>query len=175
MRFCSHCASPIGKRVPPGDNLPRFVCDACQAVHYENPKIVAGCIPEWSGRILLCRRAIEPRLGFWTFPAGFMELGESTEQAARRETLEEATAVVQRCQLYSVVSMPRISQVYMVFRATLAAPEFSPGTESLEVELFDPDKIPWGDMAFPVIDRILRRYVADAAAGRFPVYVADIH
>ncbi len=154
--------------------MPRFVCDACQAIHYENPKIVAGCIAEWDGRILLCRRAIEPRSGFWTFPAGFMELGESTEQAACRETLEEAKAVVERCQLYSVVSMPRISQVYMVFRAQLAAAEFAPGAESLEVELFDREAIPWGELAFPVISRILRRYVRDSVHGRFPIYVEDL-
>lgn len=154
--------------------MPRFVCDACQAIHYENPKIVAGCIAEWDGRILLCRRAIEPRSGFWTFPAGFMELGESTEQAACRETLEEAKAVVERCQLYSVVSMPRISQVYMVFRAQLAAAEFAPGTESLEVELFDREAIPWGELAFPVISRILRCYVRDSVHGRFPIYVEDL-
>ncbi len=174
MRYCSHCGSPLEKRIPPGDTLPRFVCEACQAIHYENPKIVAGCIPEWSGRILLCRRAIEPRSGFWTFPAGFMELGESTEQAACRETLEEAMAVVEQCRLYSVVSMPRINQVYMVFRAQLVTPEFAPGTESLEVSLFDPHSIPWSDLAFPVIADILRRYVDDSAKGHYSLYVADL-
>ncbi len=174
MRFCPYCAAPLEKKVPPGDTLPRFVCDACQAIHYENPKIVAGCIPEWEGRILLCRRAIEPRSGYWTFPAGFMELGESMEQAACRETLEEANAVVEQCRLYSVVSMPRISQVYMVFRAQMAAPTFGPGTESLEVALFDRGKIPWGELAFTVVARILRQYDADAKAGRFPLYVDDL-
>lgn len=175
MRFCSQCAAPLGKRVPPGDTLPRFVCESCQAIHYENPKIVAGCVLEWAGQILLCRRAIEPRAGYWTFPAGFMEQGESTEQAARRETFEEAKAVVEECQLYSVVSMPRISQVYVVFRAQLSAPEFGPGAESLDVELFDREKIPWDELAFRVIERILRQYVQDSAQGLYPVFVADLH
>lgn len=174
MRYCSYCASPIGRRVPPGDTLPRFVCDSCQAIHYENPKIVAGCIPEWSGEILLCRRAIEPRAGFWTFPAGFMEMGESTEQAACRETLEEATATVEQCRLYSLVSMPRIGQVYVVFRAQLVSPEFSPGSESLEVNLFHPDTIPWDQLAFMVVAQILRRYVQDTAHGRYSLYVDNV-
>lgn len=174
MRFCPHCAAPLVRRVPAGDTLPRFVCDRCDAIHYQNPKIVAGCIPFWEGRLLLCQRAIEPRSGFWTFPAGFMEMGEGAEQAARRETLEEANAVVEECHLYAVVSMPHISQVYMVFRAELSMPTYSPGIESLSVELFDQDDIPWENLAFPVITRILRQLVEDTTQGRFPVFVADL-
>lgn len=174
MRFCSQCSAPLEKKIPAGDNLPRYVCDQCPTIHYENPKIVAGCIPEWNGQVLLCRRAIEPRSGYWTFPAGFMELGETVEQAACRETLEEAQALVERCELYAVVSMPRISQVYMVFRAQLSAPTFGPGSESLEVALFDRAAIPWHEMAFTVVTRILRRYDTDAGDGRFPLYVDDV-
>ncbi|MFO0773669.1 MAG: NUDIX hydrolase [Nitrospiraceae bacterium] len=174
MRFCPNCATPVEKKIPVGDNLPRFVCDACPAIHYDNPKIVAGCIPEWNGKLLLCRRAIEPRSGYWTFPAGFMELGESTEQAACRETYEEALARVTECRLYSVISMPRIGQVYVVFRANLVSPDFGPGSESTEVALFDRADIPWNDLAFTVIAAILRRYDRDAPDGRFPLYVDDV-
>ncbi|TAJ32301.1 MAG: NUDIX hydrolase, partial [Nitrospirae bacterium] len=130
MNFCSHCGAPVGLKVPPGDNLPRFVCDACQAIHYVNPKVVVGCIPEWEDQILLCRRAIEPRTGLWTFPAGFMEAGEHTAEAAARETLEEAQAEVEITSLYAVFSLPHVSQVYVVFRGTMRRPEFGAGSES---------------------------------------------
>ena len=136
MNYCSACGAPVTKKVPAGDNLPRFVCDTCQAIHYHNPKIVAGCIPEWDGHILLCRRAIEPRSGLWTFPAGFMEIGESTEQAAVRETLEEAQAQVEHICLFAVLSLPHIGQAYMVFRGPMCSPDFGVGEESLEVQFF---------------------------------------
>jgi ADP-ribose pyrophosphatase YjhB (NUDIX family) len=110
MNYCSACGASVTKKVPAGDNLPRFVCDTCRAIHYHNPKIVAGCIPEWDGHILLCRRAIEPKSGLWTFPAGFMEIGESIEQAAVRETLEEAQAQVEHISLFAVLSLLHIGQ-----------------------------------------------------------------
>ncbi len=164
----------MSKKIPPGDNLLRFVCESCQTIHYHNPKIVAGCIPEWGDQILLCRRAIEPKAGLWTFPAGFMEIGESTEQAARRETEEEAHAQVELTSLYAVLSLPHIGQVYMVFRGRLVTPEFSAGEESLDVRLFKRDAIPWDAIAFPVVKDALRRYVEDAVHGLFRVHVASL-
>lgn len=174
MKFCSECGAGLSKKIPPGDNLPRFVCDTCLAVHYQNPKIVAGCIPEWEDKILLCRRAIEPRTGHWTFPAGFMEIGESIEQAAIRETLEEAHADVEIASLYAVLSLPRISQVHMVFRGTMRRPEFKPGMESLDVRLFTLGEIPWDDLAFPVVREALQRYVDDVTRGTFSVHVGSV-
>lgn len=174
MKFCSHCGAPVSRKVPAGDNLPRHVCNQCELIHYHNPKIVAGCIPEWEDQILLCRRAIEPRLGLWTFPAGFMEIGESTEQAAIRETKEEAEADVAITSLYAVMSLPHIGQVYLVFRGRMITAAHEAGSESLEVRLFSLSAIPWDDIAFPVVKDALRRYVEDAAQGRFPVHLASL-
>ena len=174
MNYCSQCGAPVARKVPPGDNLPRFVCEACQAIHYQNPKIVAGCIPEWEDTILLCRRAIEPRYGLWTFPAGFMEEGETTEQAAAREALEEAESDVEITSLYAVFSIPHVSQVYVVFRGTMRTLAFKAGSESLEVRLFQHDAIPWDALAFPVISETLKRYVQDRSQGSFSVHVGQI-
>ncbi len=174
MNYCGDCGKPVSRKIPPGDNLPRFVCDACQAIHYHNPKIVAGCIPEWEGQILLCRRAIEPKAGLWTYPAGFMELGEGTEEAARRETLEEAQAQVVITQLHSVLSLPHIGQVYMTFVGHLLTKQYAAGPESLDVRLFERNKIPWDAIAFPVVKEALRRYLDDVAQGKLRLHVADI-
>lgn len=174
MIFCSNCGTRVVEKTPAGDNRTRHVCEACNTVHYQNPKIVAGCIPVWEGRLLLCQRAIEPRYGLWTLPAGFMENGESTEQAAARETMEEACATVNDLSLYGVFSIPHISQVYMMFRAKLADGEFAAGDESLEVRLFNEDEIPWDELAFPVIRLTLERYFKDIHSGNFPIYVEDI-
>lgn len=174
MKFCSHCGAPVSQKIPAGDNLPRHVCDQCELIHYHNPKIVAGCIPEWEDQILLCRRAIEPRLGLWTFPAGFMEIGESTEQAGVRETKEEAEADVSVTSLHAVLSLPHIGQVYLVFRGQMMTPMYKAGLESLEVRLFSLSSIPWEDIAFPVISHALRRYVDDVAQGRFQLHVASL-
>ncbi len=137
MKFCSHCGQPVTLRVPEGDHRPRHVCTGCGVVHYQNPKIVAGCVPEYEGRILLCRRAIEPRLGYWTIPAGFMENGETTQDAARRESLEEALAEVEIGSLLAVVHVLHADQVHVMFRARLPKPQFGVGPESLEVMLCD--------------------------------------
>ncbi len=161
INFCSECGNTVEQKIPVGETLLRAVCPACQTIHYQNPKIVAGCIPEWEGQVLLCRRAIEPRLGFWTFPAGFMELGESTEEAAARETLEEANARVEIQTLYALFSLPHVSQVYVVFRARLQDLEYGPGEESLDVQLMPVEAIPWDQLAFPVIKDALHRYVHD--------------
>lgn len=174
MKFCSECGAPVERRVPAGDNRPRYVCGACQAVHYQNPKIVAGCISEWEGRILLCRRAIEPRYGLWTLPAGFMENDETTLQAAMRETHEEALARVQIDDLYALFNLPQINQVYLMFRGRLTEPHFGPGEESLEAQLFEEREIPWDTVAFPVVRETLRLYFEDRQAGRFRRHLGDI-
>jgi ADP-ribose pyrophosphatase YjhB (NUDIX family) len=166
MNFCSQCGKPVEFRVPPGDHLPRHVCAYCGTIHYQNPKIIAGCVPDHQGRILLCRRAIEPRLGYWTVPAGFMENRETVQQAAARESLEEARADVQIGSLLAIVHVLEARQVHIFFRATLPRAEFDISPESLEVGLFSEADIPWADIAFPSIEFALRRYFSDRATGR---------
>jgi ADP-ribose pyrophosphatase YjhB (NUDIX family) len=165
MKFCSHCGQPVTLRVPEGDHRPRHVCGGCGAVHYQNPKIVAGCVPEHEGRILLCRRAIEPRRGYWTIPAGFMENGETTQDAARRESMEEAQAEVEIGSLLAVVHVLHADQVHVMFRARLPRPEFGVSPESLEVRLCEESEIPWSDIAFRSVDFALRRYLEDRRTG----------
>jgi ADP-ribose pyrophosphatase YjhB (NUDIX family) len=167
MKFCSQCGNSVSLRIPDGDNMPRFVCDSCNAIHYQNPNIVAGCIPVMGDKILLCKRAIEPRYGLWTLPAGYMENNETVEQAAIRESMEEAHASVELEQLYTVFSLPHANQVYMMFRARLLDENFSPGTESLEVELFDEKEIPWDNLAFNTIYYTLKYYFEDRTRGEF--------
>ena len=169
MKFCSQCGNPVTQRIPEGDSRLRYVCDSCQTIHYQNPNIVAGCVPTWGSKVLLCRRAIEPRLGYWTLPAGFMENGETVEQAAARETLEEACARVHGMQLYTLFDLPHINQVYMLFRAELVDLDFAPGEESLEVQLFHEQDIPWSELAFPTIGRTLECYFADRREQHYPV------
>ena len=174
MNFCSQCGAPVHVRIPEGDNLPRYVCTACATIHYQNPKIVAGCIPEWQGRVLLCRRAIEPRYGLWTLPAGFMENGETTPAAAARETLEEANAVVKDLELYGVFNLPHINQVYMLFRGRLQEGQASAGAESLEVRLCEEAQVPWDELAFPVIRETLELFFEDRRRGVYPLRMSDI-
>jgi ADP-ribose pyrophosphatase YjhB (NUDIX family) len=166
MKFCSECGGAVQLRIPDGDNLARHVCDACGAIHYLNPRLVVGCVPEHDGRILLCRRAIEPRRGYWTVPAGFMENGETLQEAAARESREEALAEVAIGSLLSVVHVLHAEQVHVFFRATLPEARYAAGAESLEVALVAPADIPWGDIAFPSTEYTLRRYLEDRAAGR---------
>ncbi|KPJ92399.1 MAG: ADP-ribose pyrophosphatase [Gammaproteobacteria bacterium SG8_11] len=175
MNYCSHCGSTVEFKIPPGDNLPRYVCGRCGQIHYQNPKIVTGCIPEWEDKILLCKRAIEPRRGLWTLPAGFMENKETTSEAAVRETMEEANATVEPIGLYALFNIPHISQVYIMFRARMLNTDYGPGAESLEVELFDERKIPWEEIAFPVIKETLIRYYRDKSNGVFSLHVDDIN
>jgi ADP-ribose pyrophosphatase YjhB (NUDIX family) len=175
MKFCSGCGSSrLAFSVPAGDHLPRHVCPDCGAIHYENPKIVVGCLPEWDGRVLLCRRAIEPRHGLWTLPAGFLETGETIAAGAARETLEEAGARVEVGELYTLINLPHIGQVYMMFRARLPAPEFGAGPESLEVRLFEEHEIPWEQLAFRTIGRTLRNYFVDRRLGAFPLRISTL-
>ena len=161
-------------RIPEGDNRLRHVCDDCGEIHYQNPKVVTGCIPEWQDKILLCKRAIEPRYGYWTLPAGFMENSETLQDGAARETMEEANARVEVLQLYTTFNLPHIDQIYMMFRGALQDLEFSPGVESLEVALFEEQQIPWEELAFPVIAETLRLYFEDRRKGRFESRIGDI-
>jgi ADP-ribose pyrophosphatase YjhB (NUDIX family) len=174
MNYCTHCAAPVIHRVPDGDNRPRHICGSCGLIHYSNPKIIAGALPVWEQQVLLCRRAIEPRQGLWTLPAGFMENGETTQNAARRETEEEACARVDVGDLYCYLNIPRISQVYVIFLARLLDLDFAAGEESLEVELFHEKDIPWDDIAFPAIEIALRHYFEDRKQGIFPTRVFDV-
>ena len=174
MNFCSNCAAPVSLKVPVGDTLPRYVCDACNTIHYQNPRMVVGCIPEWEDRILLCRRAIEPRYGLWTVPAGFMENGETTLQGAARETLEEANARVDVIQLYALYNIPHINQVYMLFRARLLDMDFSAGAETLETQLFVEDEIPWEQLAFATVRNTLTHYFADRKKGEYKFHMGTI-
>ena len=168
MKFCSECGADVALKIPAGDNRERAVCTVCDTIHYSNPRIIAGCLPVWGQQVLLCKRAIEPRLGYWTLPAGFMENGETVPQAAGRETVEEANARVSNLHLYAVFSLPHISQVYMFYRAELDDLDFSAGEESLEVALFDEQDIPWDNLAFPVMTKTLKRYFDDRKTGLFP-------
>ncbi len=174
MKFCSECGGSISQIVPEGDDRLRHVCQQCGFIHYQNPKVVAGCIPEWEGQILLCRRAIEPRHGYWTLPAGYMENGETTTTCAARETLEEACAQVEIGPLFSFFSIPHISQIYLIYRGKLLKEEYAPGYESLEVGLFDAKDIPWDELAFPAISKTLELYWQDRADHRTRVYSGDI-
>ena len=174
MNYCSHCGAPVSLKVPPGDNLPRHVCDRCGTIHYQNPKVVVGALPVWEDKILLCRRAIEPRYGMWTLPAGFMENEETTAQAAARETLEEACARIEVGELYTLIDVPHISQVHMVYRARLLDLGFKPGEESLEVALFREEDIPWEQIAFRSISMSLRHFFDDRRNGTWTLHTASL-
>jgi len=175
MKFCNQCGEPLLLAVPAGDDRERHVCSSCAHVHYRNPRIITGCIPVHEDRVLLCRRAIEPRHGFWTLPAGFLEHGETIAEGAGRETLEEANARVDIHGLYAIYDVLHIGQVYMFHRATLADLDFSPGEESLATELFREQDIPWDELAFPVIGLVLKDFFADRGRGAYPLKTATIN
>ena len=174
MKFCSTCGGDIVERIPEGDNRLRHVCSRCEAIHYQNPKVVTGCLPIVNDQVLLCRRAINPRRGLWTLPAGFLEQGETTAEGAVRETWEEACARAEVDDLYTIFNLPHISQIYMFFRAHLPDKTFAAGEETLEAGLFAEADIPWDELAFPVITRTLEHYFEDRISGHFPVHIADI-
>ena len=175
MNFCSSCGEDVARKIPDGDNRERYVCDSCGIIHYQNPRIVTGCLPIWEDQVLLCLRAIEPRKGYWTLPAGFLENGETIVSGAMRETLEEAHARVENPQLYTVFSLPHISQVYMFYRVELSDLDFHSGTESLDVRLFKESDIPWDNLAFPVISQTLNFYFEDRLAQNFKVREREIN
>lgn len=167
IRYCNQCGSDVFFAIPVGDSLPRHICNTCGHIHYENPRLVVGCVAEFEGRILLCKRAIEPRLGFWTLPAGFMENGETTAQAASRETLEEAGARILIDAPFAMVSIAHINQVHLFYRGRLASPEYSAGEESLEVKLFLAEDIPWSDLSFRSVALCLEQYLVDRSSGQY--------
>ncbi len=169
-KFCSTCGAANRQEIPAGDNRLRSVCSACNAIHYVNPRIVIGTVAHWQGKILLCKRAIEPRYGYWTLPAGFMECEESTQEGALRETLEEAGANVALEGLFSVIDVPHAEQVHMFYHGTVLDGRFSAGEESLEVALFDEQDIPWKDLAFHTVRLTLEWYLADRRRGQFGLH-----
>lgn len=174
MNFCPNCGARVEHRIPDGDHLPRHVCGACGTVHYQNPKLIAGCVPESGGRILICRRAIEPRRGYWTVPAGFMENDETLQQAAARECWEEALARVEIGSPCAIVHVLHAHQVHVMFRARLAEPGFGVGVESLETRLVAEDEIPWPEIAFPSVTFTLRCWLADRAQGANELHFTTI-
>ena len=161
-------------RIPEGDNLPRFICEHCDIVHYQNPKLVVGCLPVYKDQVLLCKRAIEPSYGLWTLPAGFMENQESLEEAALRESREEANANLDIQDIYSVISLPHINQIYVLYRANLLDLDFYAGIESLDVQLFNEEDIPWDQLAFKTIERTLKQFYKDRKNGNFPTHTSVI-
>lgn len=161
MKFCPECAAPLTLEIPEGDNRERHVCRSCSTIHYRNPRIVAGTVPMVEDRILLCRRAIEPRKGYWTLPAGFMELGESVEEAAARETWEEAAALIHSPRLYSLINIPYIGQVHLFYLAQVVDGKYGIGPESLESALFAMDEIPWEELSFRSVSLTLKALIAE--------------
>ncbi|QDZ27021.1 NUDIX hydrolase [Noviherbaspirillum sp. UKPF54] len=183
MKFCSECAHPVSQLIPPDDNRPRYVCGQCGTIHYQNPKMVIGSIPVWDHegdtRVLLCKRAIEPRYGYWTLPAGFMENEETTTEAALRETQEEAGAHIELHELFSLLNVPHVHQVHMFYRATLLDLDFAAGTESLDVKLFSESEIPWKEIAFPTVAYTLKFFFTDLArirreGGTYALHTRDV-
>ena len=159
MQFCPNCGSKIFMKIPEEDNRLRAVCDSCNLIHYENPKIVVGALATFEGKILLCKRAIEPRVGLWTLPAGYMELNETTLEGAVRETVEEAGADIKIVRLFAMHDLPFVNQVHIFFLAKMKSPSLSPGSESLEAKLFDVDEIPWENLAFRSVSRTLTYFI----------------
>ncbi len=172
--FCSQCGSETSRKIPKYDDHPRFVCQTCDHIHYQNPNLVVGTLPTWEDRLLLCRRAIEPGYGLWTLPGGFMENDETVEQGAMRETFEECHADVELIAPYTIYSIPHINQVHMMFRANMRNSQFSGGKESLEVKLFHHSTIPWNEIAFRVVRTTIKHFVSDSEKGEYPLHIGTI-
>jgi len=170
QQFCSQCGHALTRQIPPDDNRIRDLCTHCGAVHYQNPRNVVGVVPIWGDQVLLCRRAIQPRHGKWTLPAGFMELGESTQQGAERENQEESGARIQVLSLFTVIDVPSVNQVHLYYLAKVLGPQLAPGPESLEAAFFDLDKIPWRELAFRTVSTTLEHYLQDRNAGHFATH-----
>ena len=175
IKHCRNCGSAVEYRVPDdGDTKERAVCPVCHTVHYENPLNVVGTIPHWGDQVLLCKRNIEPRFGKWTLPAGFMELHETVVEGAARETVEEAGALFEMGDFFSLVNIPRVGQVHMFYRAKLLSDQFDPGFETMEAKLFFEDEIPWDEIAFKTVGETLKRFFADRRLGRYAIHVFEI-
>lgn len=175
IRYCSNCGKPTITMAPDGDDRLRDVCSVCKTIHYENPKVVVGCIPQWKDKILLCKRAIEPRYGKWTLPAGFLEIGETVADGAKREAYEEACVRVIDLVPYSLYNLAFIGQIYIMFLARMVDTDFKAGHETLSVDLFSEKDIPWNELAFKVVEKTLRQYFKDRIDGQFPFSMGDIH
>ena len=174
IKHCRRCGSAVHYRVPADDNRERAVCPACTEIHYENPLNVVGTVPVWGEQVLLCRRAIEPRHGLWTLPAGFMELGETVAAGALRETSEEAGANVELQDLFTVLNVVRVGQVHLFFRARMLDTTLDPGPETLEARLFHEHEVPWDEIAFRTVRVTLRHYFDCRRRGGYPLHVGDI-
>ena len=174
FKHCKACGAAVRYLVPADDNRERAVCTVCANVHYENPLNVVGTLPVWGDQVLLCRRNIEPRYGFWTLPAGFMEMGETAAEGALRETVEEAGARVEMQGLYTVLNVVRVGQLHLFYRARLLDTDFAPGPESIEAKLFAEVDVPWDELAFRTVRETLLRYFDDRKRGQFDVHCADI-
>ena len=174
MKYCSVCGENVVLKIPEDDNRERFCCDSCGAIHYENPKVVVGTLPFFENKVLLCKRAIQPRLGLWTLPAGFYENGETLIQGALRETKEETNADVEAGELYGIFNIPQINQVYMIYLAKVGPNDFSVTSESSEIGLFDEEEIPWDILAFPWVNSSLKNFFADLKSGNFILRTEDI-
>lgn len=174
MNFCGNCGHKTTDKIPLGDQKIRQVCTECGDIHYVNPKVICGALVIWQDQVLLCRRAIEPRYGLWTLPAGYMELFETMEQGAARETREEAEANIEIQQLYCMYNIPRIGQIYVLFKADLIDGKFGAGDETLESCLFAEADIPWGALAFPSVEQTLKHYFADRKQQQFPMHLETL-
>ena len=170
MKYCSNCGAPVELKIPSGDSRERHVCDQCKTIHYQNPRVIACCIPTHQDQVLLCKRAIEPREGFWTVPGGFLENGETSMQGALRECYEEALATISNPILSALYDIPQINQVYVFYRGELANMNFGAGDESHHTDLFNEQQVPWELLAFPVIELALHNYFEDLKSGSFKVH-----
>ena len=169
MKFCSDCGSKLEKRIPEGDNLERDCCTKCDLIHYSNPKVIVGTVPIKDNKVLLCKRAIQPRYGLWTLPAGFLENGETIEEGAFRETKEETNTEVKMGNLYAIFNIPQINQVYMLHLAEVINEDYCKTSESLEVEFFAESDIPWDELAFPFVPSTLKNYFKDCKRDEYPL------
>jgi ADP-ribose pyrophosphatase YjhB (NUDIX family) len=175
IQHCKSCGSTVTYRLPDdGDTRERAVCNVCHTIHYENPLNVVGTVPIWGDKVLLCKRNIEPRLGKWTLPAGFMELNETVAEGAARETTEEAGAQFEMQELFTLMNVTRVGQVHFFYRAQLTSDTFDPGHETQEARLFAEHEIPWDDIAFRTVKETLQHYFADAKKGKFELHHVDI-
>jgi len=174
IKHCRVCGTPVNYRIPADDNRERAVCPACGEIHYENPINVVGTVPVWGDQVLLCRRNIEPRHGYWTLPAGFLELAESTSEGALRETVEEAGANVEMQGLFTVLNVVRAGQVHLFYRARMLDTTLAPGPETIEARLFTEEQVPWEDLAFRTVRQTLEHFFADRRSGHYGVHVGDV-